>query len=47
MVAYTIGVTQSSVFLGFGYAILDAVMVVWLRKPISRSVRRLISVVNR
>jgi hypothetical protein len=43
MVAYTIGVTQSNIFLGFGYAVFDAIMVVWLRKPISHAVRRVLA----
>ena len=43
MVAYTIGITQSSIFLGLAYAVFDAVLVVWLRKPISRFIRRIIN----
>lgn len=42
MVAYTIGVTQSSVLLGLAYGIFDAIIVVWMRKPLARAVRRLI-----
>ncbi|MDG7022300.1 MAG: hypothetical protein JRN07_02750 [Nitrososphaerota archaeon] len=40
MVAYTIGITQSSVFMGLAYAIFDAIIVVWMRKPITRLVKR-------
>lgn len=44
MVAYTIGITQSSIFLGLAYGVFDAIIVVWLRKPISRFVRRAVRV---
>lgn len=40
MVAYTIGITQANILLGIGYAIFDAIIVVWMRKPITRLVRR-------
>lgn len=40
MVAYTIGITQANIFLGIGYAVFDAIIVVWMRKPITRFVRR-------
>ena len=40
MVAYTIGITQSSILLGLAYGIFDAIIVVWMRKPITRLVRR-------
>ena len=40
MVAYTIWITQSSVFMGLAYAIFDAIIVVWMRKPITRLVKR-------
>ena len=40
MVAYTIGITQSSILLGLAYACFDALLVVWMRKPISRLVAR-------
>ena len=39
MVAYTIGVQQSNFLLGVAYALFDAFLVVWMRKPISRLVR--------
>ena len=41
MVAYTIGITQSSILLGLAYAIFDAIIVVWMRKPLSRLIRRI------
>ena len=44
MVAYTIGVTQSSFLLGLGYGIFDAIIVVWMRKPLSRLIRNLINI---
>lgn len=42
MVAYTIGITQSSVLLGLAYGIFDAIIVVWMRKPLSQLVRRMV-----
>jgi len=44
MVAYTIGISQSSVFLGLAYAVFDAIVVVWMRKPLSRLVRRALAI---
>jgi len=44
MVAYTIGITQSSILLGLAYGIFDAIIVVWMRKPLSRLVRRVVAV---
>ena len=44
MVAYTIGITQSSILLGLAYGIFDAIIVVWMRKPLSRLVRRAVAV---
>ncbi len=43
MIAYTIGVTQSSFLLGLAYGLFDAFLVVWLRKPISGLVRRAVN----
>jgi hypothetical protein len=43
MVAYTIGITQANILLGIGYALFDAIIVVWMRKPITRLVRRAVS----
>jgi len=47
MVAYTIGISQSSFLLGIAYAIFDAIIVVWLRKPLSRVVRSLVALSGR
>ncbi len=35
MIAYAIGVHQSSVFSGLAYGIFDAIIVVWMRKPLA------------
>ena len=47
MVAYTIGISQSSFLLGIAYAIFDAIIVVWLRKPLSRVVSSLMALSGR
>ena len=39
MVAYSIGIQQSNFLLGVAYALFDALIVVWMRKPISRFIR--------
>jgi hypothetical protein len=39
MIAYTIGIQQSSILLGLAYGVFDAVIVVWMRKPITRFIR--------
>ena len=44
MVAYTIGITQSSILLGLAYGIFDAIIVVWMRKPLSKLIRNLINI---
>jgi hypothetical protein len=44
MVAYTIGITQSSILLGLAYGVFDAIIVVWMRKPLSRLIRNLINI---
>jgi hypothetical protein len=36
MVAYTIGMHQSSFILGLVYGMFDALIVVWMRKPLAR-----------
>ncbi len=41
MVAYTIGISQSSFLLGLAYGLFDAILVVWMRKPISGAIHRL------
>ncbi len=40
MVAYTIGITQSSILLGLAYGVFDAIIVVWMRKPLTRLIRK-------
>ncbi|MDG6991406.1 MAG: hypothetical protein JRM99_08340 [Nitrososphaerota archaeon] len=40
MVAYTIGVSQLGMAFGMGYALFDAWMVVWMRKPIFSVIKR-------
>jgi hypothetical protein len=47
MVAYTIGITQSSVFLGLAYGVFDAIIVVWMRKPLSQFVRKIVALRTR
>ena len=39
MVAYTVGIHQANFFLGLAYAFFDALIVVWMRKPLSRLIR--------
>ena len=39
MIAYTIGIQQSNFLLGVAYAVFDAIIVVWMRKPLSRLLR--------
>ena len=41
MVAYSIGISQANFILGLAYGIFDAVIVVWMRKPISGAIHRL------
>jgi hypothetical protein len=47
MVAYSIGIQQSSFVLGLAYAVFDAIVVVWLRKPITRMIRSVIAMSGR
>jgi hypothetical protein len=47
MVAYTIGISQSSFLLGIAYAVFDAIIVVWLRKPLARTIQSLMSLSGR
>jgi len=47
MIAYTIGVQQSNFLLGVGYAFFDALLVVWMRKPISRLISSTVALVVR
>ena len=39
MVAYAIGMHQSSFALGLVYGLFDALVVVWMRKPLARAMR--------
>ena len=39
MVAYTIGIQQSSILLGVAYGIFDAIIVVWMRKPLANAMK--------
>lgn len=41
MLAYRIGIQQSSIEMGFAYGIFDAIIVVWMRRPISRAIHRI------
>lgn len=43
MVAYTVGIHQFNFFLGLAYALFDAIIVVWMRKPLSQGVRYLMT----
>jgi hypothetical protein len=43
MIAYTIGIQQSNFLLGVAYAVFDAIIVVWMRKPLSRLLRGVLS----
>ena len=42
MVAYTVGIHQFNIFVGLAYGCLDALLVVWMRKPFSRAVRHVL-----
>jgi len=42
MIAYTIGIQQSNFLLGVAYAVFDAIIVVWMRKPLSRLIRSVV-----
>ncbi len=46
MIAYTIGIQQSNFLLGVSYALFDAFIVVWMRKPFSRLVRGVFAMVS-
>ena len=39
MMAYVIGIHQSSFLLGLAYGLFDAMIVVWMRKPLARMIR--------
>ncbi|MEM0075743.1 MAG: hypothetical protein QXV84_05290 [Conexivisphaerales archaeon] len=41
LIAYTIGVNQMGFIFGIAYALFDAWMVVWMRKPIFSLVKKI------
>ncbi len=43
LIAYSIGVSQFNVYWGLAYALFDSWIVVWMRKPITRTVKKVIS----
>ena len=45
MVAYSIGMHESSLPLGIAYGFVDAFVVIWMRKRFARAARRLASLV--
>ena len=47
MVAYMAGLHQFSFFAGLAYAFFDAVLVVWMRKPLTRLIRSAFQMRNR
>jgi len=44
MVAYTVGIHQFNFLVGMAYAFFDALVVVWMRKPLSRLVRNVLAI---
>lgn len=44
MVAYTVGIHQFNFLLGLAYAFFDALIVVWMRKPLSRLIRSALAI---
>ena len=44
MVAYFVGIHQINFVVGLAYAVFDAVLVVWMRKPITRLVRTVLAI---
>ncbi len=38
MIAYSIGISQSSFLLGLAYGVFDAIIVVWMRKPLTKMI---------
>ena len=43
MVAYVVGIHQFNFIVGLAYAFFDAVLVVWMRKPLTRLVRNVLA----
>jgi len=44
MVAYFVGIHQVNFVVGLAYAVFDAVLVVWMRKPLTRLVRNVLAI---
>ena len=44
MVAYAVGIHQFNFLVGLAYALFDALLVVWMRKPLSRMVRHVLAI---
>ena len=44
MVAHTVGIHQFNFFLDLAYAFFDALIVVWMRKPLSQPVRNVVEI---
>jgi len=44
MVAYVVGIHQFNFFVGLAYAFFDAILVVWMRKPLTRLVRNVFAI---
>jgi len=44
MVAYVVGIHQFNFVVGIGYAFFDAVLVVWMRKPLTRLIRSVLTI---
>jgi len=44
MVAYVVGIHQVNFLVGIAYAFFDAVLVVWMRKPLSRLVSNVLAI---
>jgi len=44
MVAYFVGIHQFNFVVGIAYAVFDAVLVVWMRKPLTRLVRSVLAI---
>ena len=45
--AYTLGVYQFGIAFGLAYAAFDAYIVIWLRKPLTRVIRRFLYLFRR
>jgi len=44
MVAYFVGMNQINFMVGLAYAFFDAILVVWMRKPLTRLVRNVLTI---